>query len=298
MWLRKRKSRPWLTAIVVFHNMGREAPRTLHSFSRNYQRQTGDLDYRVIAIDHGSTPNLERRDIAGLDVEYRRIETTAVSPVSAIIEATSAIDSEYLMVNIDGARILSPGLIQSVHQVSKAIETPFVYTLGWHLGPDIQNRSITEGYNQHVEDRLLEEIEWQSNGYRLFEKSALAGSSEGGFLNPIAESNCFAMKTVDWHRTGGFHPGFQTPGGGLVNLDFFKRAVEFPGLTPVCLLGEGTFHQIHGGVATNVPKEEHPMPTFQEEYQRIRGGLWTPPTDIDPLYFGRLPAAARRFVKP
>ena len=37
-----------LSVVVVFHNMRREAQRTLHSLSRAYQQEVDDLDYEVI----------------------------------------------------------------------------------------------------------------------------------------------------------------------------------------------------------------------------------------------------------
>ncbi|OGR01917.1 MAG: hypothetical protein A2511_02335 [Deltaproteobacteria bacterium RIFOXYD12_FULL_50_9] len=292
----KTPSKEWLTVITVFHDMAREAPRTLYSLSREYQLQAVGLKYRVIAIDHGSSTPLAHLPYRGLDLEYRRIETQAVSPVMAVNQAVESVSSEFVMINIDGARILSPGVLMYAYQACEAFRNPFVYTLGWHLGPDIQNISMTMGYSQHQEDLLLAELDWEHNGYRLFEKSSLAGSSAGGFLKPIAESNCFLIRTSTWVELGGFHPDFQTPGGGLANLDFFKRVCEQTDITPVCLLGEGTFHQIHGGVATNVPREKHPMPGFQEEYKSIHGQPWQKKQDLEPVYFGRLHKVARRFI--
>ena len=49
---------------------------------------------------------------------------------------------------------------------------------------------------------------------------------------------------------------------GLVNLDFFRQVVESSLCTSGILLGEGTFHQFHGGVATNVSLDEHPWILF------------------------------------
>jgi hypothetical protein len=286
--------------IVVFFNMRREASRTLYSLSRDYQKPHSDARYRVVALDHGSTEPIDVPRTLGLGVEfvYDFINTTSPSPIAAINQAVSEVDSEYIMIHIDGARILSPGLLDMTWRATQAFERPFVYTLGWHLGPEIQNVSITQGYDRGEEDRLLEDIDWTRDGYRLFEISTLAMSSRGGFLNPIAESNCFTLKRDLWQDLGGFDPQFLAPGGGLANLDFFARACREPGATPVCLLGEGTFHQIHGGVATNVPMERHPMGDFLAEYREIRGLEWQAPVDIDPVYLGRIPAAARRFVRP
>ena len=40
----------------MFYDMAREAPRTLHSLSRAYQRDIDDLAYEVIVVDNGSSP--------------------------------------------------------------------------------------------------------------------------------------------------------------------------------------------------------------------------------------------------
>jgi hypothetical protein len=62
-----------------------------------------------------------------------------------------------------------------------------------------------------------------------------------------------------------------------VNLDYYREAcAQLDQL--VILLGEGTFHQFHGGVATNVPIASHPGNTFLEEYQAIRGRPFAKPT--------------------
>jgi osmoprotectant transport system permease protein len=56
----------------------------------------------------------------------------------------------------------------------------------------------------------------------------------------------------------------------------------------VHLLGEGTFHQFHGGVATNVPAASHPFPIFHEEYVRLRGEPFAPPTALPVILGTRL----------
>ena len=54
---------------------------------------------------------------------------------------------------------------------------------------------------------------------------------------------------------------------------------------PIILLGEATFHQFHGGVATNVAMNDHPLAVFAAEYKRIRGTDFRP-VGRRPLYFG------------
>ena len=61
------------------------------------------------------------------------------------------------------------------------------------------------------------------------------------------------------------------------------------------LLGEGTFHQFHGGVATNVPLAEHPGLRFQDEYVAIRGREFAPPASAA-VYLGGLPPQALPFL--
>jgi hypothetical protein len=188
---------------------------------------------------------------------------------------------------IDGARMLSPGILGQSLQAFRLSEHPFVYTLGMHLGDQLQNLAMEAGYNQEVEDRLLETVPWEEDGYRLFEISVRAGSSGGGIFSVLAESNCFAMKREDFLGLGGFNEAFTSPGAGLANLDLFNRANEEETMMPILLTGEATFHQFHGGVATNVPKSEHPFETMKAEYETIYGKPYVK-TERRPYYFGTL----------
>jgi hypothetical protein len=77
-------------------------------------------------------------------------------------------------------------------------------------------------------------------------------------------------------KLGGFSEQFTSPGGGFVNLDFYKRALDYC-KESIVLLGEGTFHQIHGGVTTNSINQEM-FDQFAEEYGRIRKTAHFPPT--------------------
>jgi len=79
------------------------------------------------------------------------------------------------------------------------------------------------------------------------------------------------MRRDDFLRIGGMDERFASPGGGLANLDFFNRAHALPDVSPIMLLGEATFHQFHGGVASNAPAGEHPWQRMAEEYRQVRG---------------------------
>ena len=79
------------------------------------------------------------------------------------------------------------------------------------------------------------------------------------------------------------------PGGGLVNLDFYKRAVEHPDSTLVYLAGEGCFHQLHGGVTTGQRQQGYAFEELDEEYRRLRGEPFSAPLR-QPLLYGTLRA--------
>ena len=164
-----------------------------------------------------------------------------------------------------------------------------------HLGKELQNTSVEKGYNHQVEDELLRSVNWREDGYRLFPIACLAGSAHGGYTGLMMESNFFSVERSVLLEMGGFDEKFITPGGGLVNLDVFKRLLGNPRLDPVLLLGEATFHQFHGGVATNVPKDRHPWDLFHEEYVRLRGCAYAAELRT-PYLFGKIPESAKAFL--
>ena len=119
---------------------------------------------------------------------------------------------------------------------------------------------------------------WDEDPYRLFDIPVFAGSSVGGWYEPIAESNALFVHRSLWEELGGFDERFLERGGGLLNLDLFCRAVALPDVRVVTLLGEGTFHQVHGGVATNALVDM--FPRFDAEYERIRGHKFRRPAYV------------------
>lgn len=282
--------------IVVFYNMAREAPRTLFTLSSKYQRGVCEADYEVIAVDAGSSVPLQEKLVRSFGKNFRLVRFPAArSPVGAVNKAALLAEGAAIVLCIDGARMLTPGVLRHMVDAFKIWSNPVVATLAWHLGPKIQNESMLEGYNQLTEDKLLESVDWQEDGYELFRISSLAGSSKNGWFCPIAESNCLAVTNEAWTMLGGLHEGFISPGGGWVNLDFYREAcASFEPL--VMLLGEGTFHQYHGGVATNVPHAQHPKDAFKAEYAGVRGKELTI-LEKDATFIGRVPPQALGFLE-
>lgn len=263
--------RPIITVIVNFYNNRREAVRTLYSLTSKYQN-VSELDYRVIAIDNNSSEPLDKDFVKsfGSNFQYIFFNNDLPSPCRAINYAVTLSKTPFVVICIDGARILSPGILRYMMKGVKLGQNPFIYTLGMHIGAKPQNYLLEEGYNQDIEDKLLETINWQEDGYELFKISSLALSSLNGFFSPISESNCYLIRKTDFIDLKGYDEQFSGKGGGLVNLDFFNRVQESEKFQNIMLLGEATFHQFHGGIATNVPMNKHPWAEMENEYKRIR----------------------------
>src|SRR5262249_19563826 len=144
-----------------------------------------------------------------------------------------------LCLMIDGARMLTPGVLSWGLRLLNMAERAMVEVRGWHLGPKWQPESIMEGYNPDQEQALLDRVHWMENGYRLWEIAAATPQTSGGYSTKTAESNCIFMSCHLFSEIGGFDERSRSPGGGLSNLDFFSRAVRVA--DPVfTLLGEGT----------------------------------------------------------
>jgi len=275
--------------------MEREAPRTLRSLSLEYQRHLDD--YEVIVVDNGSSPPLSPAVIDGLAGEFRliRIDDAAPSPAAAANRGIAAARGEVIGVMIDGARIATPGLLHFGLSGTRLYPRAMVATLGWYLGFDLQSLAAKAGYDAAREDDLLESVGWPSDGYRLFEIGTLDESSVDGWFAPLAESNALFMRAELWREHGGFDERFGEPGGGFVNLDAFRRARELPGMELVVLLGEATFHQVHGGTSTNAPPELQMTNQlrWRAQYEAIRGYPFSVvPRPAAPTFLGTLPRAA------
>ncbi|MCZ6829601.1 MAG: hypothetical protein O7F73_08445, partial [Gammaproteobacteria bacterium] len=168
--------------------------------------------------------------------------------------------------------------------------------LGLHLGPEHQRLSSQRGYTREIEDKLLQQIDWPGAGYRLFEIASLAGSCRFGWHGPLAESNCVFVSRALYDRTGGYEEAFQSAGGGLVNLDFYQRVCEASGYQVFHLVGEGCFHQIHGGVTTGGARgETRKFNDLLAEFQSIRGKKFEE-HDYQPILLGGTANAATPLI--
>lgn len=295
--------KPKVSVVVVVYNMAREAPRTLYSLSAEYQRHIDPDDYEVIVVDNGSNPPFDPKVLEGLSGNFRliRIDNAFPSPAQAINRGIAEARGEVIGVMIDGARIATPGLLHFARHGAKLYDRAVVVTLGWYLGYDLQTWAVTAGYDQSREDALLDSIQWPSDGYRLFEIGTMDESSSDGWFQPISESNALFLPRRSWELLGGVDERFDAPGGGLLNLDTFRRILEWPDSELVILLGEATFHQLHGGVSTNATRENQNdnWIRWSTQYATIHGRPYEIPRPRQtPTFIGNLtPAVLPRMVR-
>ncbi|NJR13385.1 MAG: glycosyltransferase [Phyllobacteriaceae bacterium] len=278
---------PVLSIIVCAFNMQRELPRTLLTLSPRMQIGVSATDYEIIVLDNGSVPEVRMGELTQIASNIRlvRIDNAQASPVQAINQQMQILTSNCIGLWIDGARMASPGVISLALDAFRRDPSKIIGTLSFHLGTDVQMNSVFAGYNQDAEDKLLSGTNWSSDSYSLFDISVLAGSSREGWFGCIGESNGVFFGREFFQKTGGLDERFRGVGGGFANLEFWNRAVQYSGFQPWILLGEGTFHQVHGGAATNsnaaVRKAMHEefIDIFQRPFEVLR---------YSPQYIGAL----------
>jgi hypothetical protein len=260
------------------------------------QRDIDPDGYEVIVIDNGSPEPMPLQGMPtwGAQCVFHRIDNAVPSPAAAINAGLRLARGSLVGVMIDGARLVTPGLLASALTAARLHPRPVIAVPGFHIGPDLQTISTKNGYSPAVEDRLLEEIGWAQDGYRVFDACVFAGSSRYGWLLPNAETNALFLTMPMWQALGGFDERFVSPGGGYVNLDTYVRACELPGSQLIMLLGEGTFHQVHGGVTERGGPSR--SSDFHDEYVRIRGKPYAF-VQKEPIYVGRISRPSLPFLE-
>jgi glycosyltransferase involved in cell wall biosynthesis len=250
--------RPKLSVVVVCYEMAAQIRNTLQSLLPPYQRNICIDDYEIILVDNGSAQMLDestQRISPNLSYVYVSPDDASPNPAAAMNSGVARSHAPLLCLMIDGARLVTPGALSWGIRLVELTARALVEVRGWHLGPKWQPESVIEGYDCEQERKLLESVRWLENGYRLWEIAVATPQTRSGFSARTAESNCIFMSRDLFFETGGFDERSRAPGGGLVNLDFFSRAVA----AATCIftvLGEGTFHQVHGGAATGLTKSK------------------------------------------
>ena len=104
---------PLLSVVVITYNMRREALRTLTTLTPAYQGISGDL-FEVIVVDNGSSSPLGQQAVESVDSSFRYVGLPPgnPSPAAALNHGVALSRAPAVALMIDGARMLSPGVIR------------------------------------------------------------------------------------------------------------------------------------------------------------------------------------------
>ena len=294
------RARPRLSLVVILHDMPEQAQRTLFSLSARYQQDVSEKDYEVIVVENASERTLGREKALqyGNNFSYFLRREAAPSPVLAINFGAAKARGDMLGIMVDGARMLTPGAVKYILMARQLSPFAVAAIPGYHLGEQLQQDAALAGHDEQEDRKLLEQIGWPEDGYRLFEIACFSATSRPGFFRYPGESNCLCMPRSIWEETGGCDERFDLPGGGLVNLDLFKRVAEHEQTLLVNLIGEGCFHQFHGGVTTSTRSEarEKRMADQVAQYVALRGRRYRNPR-VRSISLGMVPDGALEFVR-
>ena len=290
-----------MSCIVIVYDMPAQAQNTVKSLLVNYQIDVSPEDYEVIIVENESRNLMCTEFIETLPDNFRYFlrKEDRPTPIYAVEFGASKARGENFCIMIDGARLLSPGVIRNIVLGHRICDNAVVTVPGYHLGKELQQNAVENGYSIETEQEMMCSIGWPADGYRLFDIACFSGSCAHGIFLPISESNCISIPREIWSKIGGYDAKFDMRGGGMVNLDLYKRVCEFPEVTHVVLHGEGTFHQFHGGVTTGGEAREVRDQYIQDiidQYRQIRGENYAGPK-TNPIYLGTLSPQVQRFIR-
>jgi len=295
------RARPKISSVLVTYNMRRETPRTLQSLLLGYQRGIGAEDYELILVDNGSQNGLSVEEVTSIapTARYFQLSDPPPSPAYALNYGAARATGDIIAILSDGASLLSPGVFEKSLRAFATFPRPVIITQYFFLGPGRQTDTILMGYDRREEDRLLASINWPEDGYRLFEISSpqTFEGGNGAWLGGWFESDCIIMGRDTFDAIGGCDERFDLPGGGLMIMDLLFRAWEVSDAQPVKLVGEGVFHQFHGGITTNTTHEklEAEVVRYKAQYEAIRGTFLPAGLPKSFYFLGDLPTEAARW---
>ena len=292
------KMTPKVSVILIAYSMSAQLENTLLTLAPDYQQGVDEDDYEVIVIENRSRNNLSPACVENLPANFRYLlrDETSASPVYAVNEGFSMCRAPSICLMIDGARMVSPGVIRTALQAYAISKNAVVAIPGYHLGQEEQHL-VTGAQDQTAyETELLNSVDWRGNGYELFNISTFSGANRQGYLNPIMECNCLFASADNFAAIGHANPAFQLPGGGSINLHMYRSLGMLPGSEFYVLPGEGSFHQYHGGVTTSsYEKRESEISKHNVQLQSIWPGGFHG-LRRDPHLLGRVAPQANPFL--
>lgn len=244
---------PKVSVILIAYRMPGQLQNTLRTLSPDYQQGVSAEDYEVIVMENSSAENLPADCVETLPENFHYVlrQESSATPVYAVNEAFELARAPYICLMIDGARMVSPGIISNALMAYTMSPGAIVAVPGYHLGHDEQH--MVEGVEDQLdhEQQLLSSVDWEGEGYELFTIATFSGANRRGYLQPIMECNCLFASAQNYAAIGYANPDFTLPGGGSINLHMYRSLGMLPDTQLFVTPGEGSFHQFHGGVTTS-----------------------------------------------
>ena len=147
---------PAVSFIVILYNMPKQAEKTLYSLTAEYQQGVEESDYEVIVVENESANNLDRQFVANLpdNFSYHLRAEREPTPVHAINHGAGISRGRYLCVMIDGARMVTPGVVRNILRGHRLHDRAVVTVPGYHIGEQLQQEAVDAGYGVE-EDQAL-----------------------------------------------------------------------------------------------------------------------------------------------
>lgn len=251
-------------------------------------------------MENESSQNVEASEAEsiGRNIRYFRRKETSASPCRAINFGLAQCRGRTIGLMIDGARMVTPRILEYALLAQQASPDSLMAVPGYNLGPKEHQFHLEIGYNEEVEKKLLEQVAWKANGYRLFDIANISGANDKGIFHPLLECNCMFSSSKNFERIGGALEEFDLPGGGSINLHMFRQLgmlqqTRLYFVTP----GEGSFHQFHGGITTQQAEDREAV---LESHRKQLHSYWEGGFHAmrrEPLLLGAVGHHAQRFLQ-
>jgi hypothetical protein len=293
---------PGLSIIVIAYNMPRQAMNTLLSLALPYQKNVTADDYEVIVVENRSDNILDAAAVAALGPQFRYFlrDESGVSPVPAVNFAFSQCRGKQIGLIIDGARMVTPRVLEYAMLAARISVNALVMVPGYHLGEKDQKFHLQTGHTEQLEIEKLAEMEWQDNGYRLFKWACWSSSNQRGYLQPMQECSALFCSADHFRNIGGADERFDQPGGGSINLYLYRKLGMLPEIQLFVLPGEGSFHQFHGGVTTQELPEDDARKAVLKSFDSRLEEVWGAPFKAltrEPMLLGAVTHWAQPFLE-
>ncbi len=183
----------------------------------------------MIVVENRSARCLDAGAVAALPGQFRYLlrDEGGVSPAPAINAGLALVRGATVGLMIDGARMLTPGVVAGALAGTRAFGPALVAVPGYQLGPLPHHMAI--GRTPAHDDRLLARIGWPEDGYRLFEVASMSLANRMGIFRPFMECNCLFAPAGVLAALGGADERFDLAGGGALNLWLWHRLAHWPG---------------------------------------------------------------------